>query len=108
MFCTTSLSFGVSAYLYTLQGEPGRGLPGPKGLQGLPGITGFQGEKGKVGLPGVPGREGQTGPPGGQGIKGTAKHLHQLWCEAWFSLVHATELKGPSSVQSTTLFFFGL
>lgn len=58
---------------FVFQGEPGRGLPGPKGSQGLPGITGFQGEKGSIGFPGVPGREGPTGRPGPQGIKGTTK-----------------------------------
>lgn len=55
----------------TFQGEPGQGLPGPKGFQGIPGITGFPGEKGSIGFPGIPGQEGQTGPPGPQGVKGT-------------------------------------
>lgn len=98
----------ISAYFYTLQGEPGRGLPGPKGSQGRPGITGFQGDKGSFGLPGIPGQEGNTGQPGPQGIKGTARRLQQLWCEAWLDLIHPSELKGPSSVPSTTLFFFDL
>lgn len=88
----------ISAYFNTLQGEPGQGLPGPKGSQGPPGIIGFAGEKGNIGLPGVAGREGQTGPPGPQGVKGIASHLQQLWCEAWFDSVHATELKGTSYV----------
>lgn len=69
---------GVQINCFTLQGDPGRGLPGPKGSQGLPGITGFQGDKGNIGLPGVPGREGHTGLTGPQGIKGTARHL-QAW-----------------------------
>lgn len=62
----------IRDYMFTLQGEPGRGLPGPKGLQGQPGITGFPGDKGGFGRPGIPGLEGQTGPTGDQGIQGTA------------------------------------
>jgi len=57
--------------LYRIQGEPGRGLPGPKGDIGPQGVAGFPGEKGNLGMPGVPGTEGRTGPPGPQGIKGT-------------------------------------
>lgn len=56
----------------TFQGEPGQGLPGPKGSQGIPGPTGYPGEKGGIGLPGIPGQDGQAGPPGPQGVKGTA------------------------------------
>lgn len=61
---------------FNFQGEPGRGLPGPKGSQGLPGIAGFPGEKGSIGLSGVPGREGPTGRPGPQGIKGTTNQAN--------------------------------
>lgn len=76
--------------LYNLQGEPGRGLPGPKGSQGHQGIPGFQGEKGNIGLPGVPGREGHTGPPGPQGLKGTAGLL-QICSEAILQLIDAVK-----------------
>ena len=86
----------ASNCLYTLQGEPGRGLPGPKGLQGLTGIPGFQGDKGSIGLHGIPGQEGQTGPPGSQGITGTVGD-----CEAWFDIVGTLDLKGLSPVPST-------
>lgn len=63
--------FVIDFDLYCIQGEPGRGLPGPKGAIGLQGVSGFPGEKGNPGMAGVPGTEGRSGPPGPQGIKGT-------------------------------------
>lgn len=63
--------FFIDFELYYIQGEPGRGLPGPKGAIGQPGLPGFPGEKGNPGMTGVPGTDGRTGPPGPQGIKGT-------------------------------------
>lgn len=105
MLCKITTARSDVNHISSLQGEPGRGLPGPKGDQGRQGITGFQGEKGNIGPPGVPGREGLTGLPGPQGNKGTAGQLQQVWCEAGFNLVH--DLK-DLLVPRTRLFFFGL
>lgn len=71
--------FGFLTVFLSFQGEPGRGLPGPKGSQGRPGITGFPGTKGSMGPPGIPGPEGQTGPPGPQGVKGNKIKLRELF-----------------------------
>lgn len=61
----------ILSHIHTTQGEPGRGLPGPKGSMGPAGTPGFPGPKGNIGPQGVPGIEGRTGPPGPAGIKGT-------------------------------------
>lgn len=77
--------FQFSTYFYNLQGDPGQGLPGPKGVQGPQGIIGYQGEKGSIGLPGIPGREGHSGPPGLQGFKGIPEK--QMCLKAFWNLL---------------------
>uniref|UniRef100_A0A2K6QUP7 Collagen alpha-1(VII) chain n=1 Tax=Rhinopithecus roxellana TaxID=61622 RepID=A0A2K6QUP7_RHIRO len=67
-------------------GDPGAGLPGPRGERGEPGV------RGEDGRPGQEGPRGLTGPPGSRGERGEKVGM---WGMGWVSGSYSAVILGP-------------